>query len=213
MRARISSKARKQFSWLAAVSLVALFSFSSSTPASKTATYYDEQLSLLIQNLNKFHNAASGKGVKKDSLLNLFFMCRNNYKHLEFFTDIFTPAKARLLNGPDLLKIDEENPSDSLKPHGLQVLERILYGDKLNRKELSSEISHIINTIGSLRNDEDRSYYFTDDRIWMAMRLGTFRITSMGISGFDVPISYHALPETREVLRTIKTVAGFYRER
>lgn len=207
----ISSNRRKQFVWLSALALVALLSFSSSTPASKTAAYYDEQLALLTKKLTTFHSAASNKGVKKDSLLKLFFSCRNCYKHVELFTDIFTPAKARILNGPDLLKIDEENPSDSMKAHGLQVVERLLYDEELNRKDLATELLHIIGTVRTLQNDEDGRYYFTDDRIWMAMRLGSFRIISMGISGFDVPLSYHALPETREVLKTLKTVAGFYR--
>jgi len=190
---------------------MALLSFSAPTPAAKTAKYYDEQLSVLTKELGRFRTAALNNAVKKDSLLTLFFTCRNRYKHVELFIDIFTPAKARLLNGPDLLKIDEENPSDSMKPHGLQVAERMLSDERINRKELVSEISHIVSTVRSLQNDEDSRYYFTDDRIWMAMRLGTFRIISMGISGFDVPLSYHALPETREGLKTLKTVAGFYR--
>lgn len=179
-------------------------------PKARTAVYYDQQLTKLIVSLTTFNKAIS-TGAPTDSLLQHFFACRERYKSVELFVDVFLMNKARTINGPDLLKIDEENPSDSMKPHGFQAMERILYGDRLDRQEMGQEIKLLKNTITQLRNDPDRIYYFKDDKIWMALRLGTYRTISMGITGFDVPLSYHALPETRAVLSSVQQIAEFYK--
>lgn len=181
------------------------------TPAEKAAIWYDKQTDALIAALTTFKKAASNN-TNKDSLLSHFFRCRKVYKRTELFIDVFMPTKARNLNGPDLLKIDEDSPLDSIKAHGFQVIERILFGNKPDRKALINEIRFMIATLQQMRNDPDRKYYFTDDKIWLAMRLATFRNVSMGITGFDVPLSFNAIPETREVLATIHYLAGNYKQ-
>ncbi|GAA4460293.1 cytochrome c peroxidase [Nemorincola caseinilytica] len=197
---------------LALVSIVAFLSFTSTTdPKARTAAYYDRQLNTLLSSLTSFNRAAVS-GMPKDTLLQRFFTCRQHYKAIELFVDVFLMNKARIINGPDLLRIDEENPSDSMKPHGFQHIESILYADRIDKTELAKELKLLTVTITRLRNDPDRIYYFTDDKIWTALRLGTYRVISMGITGFDVPLSYHALPEARATLSSIQQIAGFYKE-
>ncbi len=197
---------------LALLSVVSFLSFrGSKEPRARVATYYDRQMDSLLASLSRFRQAV-GASKSKDTLIERFFECRNAYKSVELFVDLFTPQKSRLLNGPDLLKIDEENPADSMKPHGLQVIEGILYAEAIDKQRLAAETDVLIRDVRSLRNDPDRVYYFSDDRIWMAMRLGVYRIVSLGITGFDAPLSYHALPEARSVLASVKQVVGYYRQ-
>ncbi len=193
------------------ISIFCCLSFTdSNTPPTATARYYDKQTDLLLASLRKFKTAAARHKLK-DSLLPYFFASRTAYKKIELFVDAFLPQKARAINGPDLLKIDEENPSDSVFQHGFQVIEALLYEDKINTVELKEEINLLIQNISLIRKDPERVYYFADHRIWHAMRLGVYRIISMGITGFDVPISYHALPETKAVLSSVQQITHYYK--
>jgi len=193
-----------------ATGLLAFSVSEKSATAQKTLRYYDRNMYRLEGSL-RILAQASNAHTSRDSLLRLFYICRNTYKKTELFTDVFTPYKARILNGPDILKIDEENPSDSMEAHGLQVMERILFSHSLNRKELYSEAKAMEQEIRVLRNNPDRKYYFNDEKVWTAIRLASFRIVSLGITGFDVPMSHHAVPETKIVLNTIREISSYYR--
>lgn len=175
------------------------------------AGYYDKQLDSLLSNLLSFQLTAR-KNEGKEALRKSFLNSRTRYKKIEFLEDAFDPYKARSLNGPDLLRIEEENPRDSVKPHGFQTIEAILYADHPDRKRLNEEIAVLLKNITQCRKDPDRIYYFRNDKIWQAMRLGVYRVISLGVTGFDVPLSYHALPEAMAVLASIHKVASFYKK-
>ncbi len=195
--------------------LVCVFFFVSftddNTAHTATAQYFDSQTDQLLTSLHKFKNAAA-RHKRRDSLLPYFVASRTAYKKIELFVDAFLPQKARAINGPDLLKIDEENPSDSVFQHGFQVIEAILYEDKINTTELKTEINLLVKNISLIRKDPERVYYFADHRIWHAMRLSVYRIISLGITGFDVPMSYHALPETKAVLHSVQQITHYYKD-
>lgn len=183
----------------------------STTPAQRVAVYYDRQLDSLLASLRRFRIVANTT-TNKTALTSSFLRCRNDYKKTELFIDVFDPYKARVLNGPDLIKIEDDNPDDSLMPHGLQVIEGIVYADNIDKTRLELELSLLIDNIEHFRKDPDRVYYFKDDKIWQAMRTGVYRIVSLGVTGFDVPFSEHSLPETRAVLSSVQYIARLYRK-
>lgn len=193
-------------SFLIAVTLFLSFTIDEN-PSNKVAQYYSRQNTSLVNALAKFRKAATTH-APKDSLLQHFYICRNLYKRIELFVDFADPATARSLNGPDLLRINEDSPLDSLKPHGLQVMERLLFESPIDTRALTAEIQYALNTVRSLGS---AGSYFTDAQIWMSMRLALFKSVSMGITGFDVPISFHAIPETREVLATVRATIAIYK--
>jgi cytochrome c peroxidase len=175
----------------------------------EVAIYYDSQLDSLILKLQDWHklalvNTSIGR-LKKG-----FLDCRMQYKKISFFVEQFDTRNARLINGPDLLRIEDDTQNDSTFPHGFQHLEAMLYEDKVDRTELKKEIELQIEHVRGLRTAADHQYYFTHEKIWMALRSGSYRIISMGISGFDVPLSLNALPETKVQLESIKNVLGLY---
>lgn len=195
------------------VSVIVIFfiSFNKEETKHPVIRYYDSQLDSMLRCLRVFRNAQVAN-AQTAALKKKFADCRNAYKRIECFVDIFSPYKARQINGPDLLKIEADAPTDSIKPHGLQTIEAILYGDDPDRQRLSEETTLLIQNISQLRNDPDRTYYFSNDRIWEALRLGIFRIISLGLTGFDAPLSYHSLPEARSTLTSIRNVVKLYKK-
>lgn len=191
---------------------IVLFSFTKNSESVNVSHYYDNQLDNLLTSAHTLQQRICTKAAK-DTIVKYFLQCRSNYKKIEFFIDIFDVSKSRQLNGPDLLKIDSDAPKDSMKPHGLQTMEAILYSSNADRKKLQEECSAFTQMLKAMRNDPDRVYYFSDARIWEALRLGTFRIIALGITGFDVPVSFHAIPETRCVLSSMWQVIRIYKAR
>jgi cytochrome c peroxidase len=190
---------------------LALVSFNQNNSASqKTAIYYDRQTDRSIAAIVKLQRSIAT--APRDSILSCFSKCRETYKRIEFLVETFAPLAARNINGPDLLKIEEDNPFDSLPPHGLQVLEGLLYAKRLDRNSLRSETDLLLNNIRRLRNDPDRLYYFRDDRIWQAVRSGIYRIITLDLTGFDVPLSNRAIPHVAEALQSIANITSFYRD-
>ncbi len=178
----------------------------------QVAKYYDKQLVKLLSDLCVLQKSIT-ENEGKPRLRSSFLACRSSYKSVEFFVDVFDPYKAKQLNGPDVVRADEDNPQDPMYPHGLQVMETLLYGGTFDKKKLLAETDLAIQTVTKLRNDPDRVYYFTDDKVWQCMRLGVYRVISLGITGFDVPLCYHALPESRIVLAAVHKAAACYKDR
>ncbi len=190
----------------------AFLSFDSPAPLynEPVATYYDAQLDTLLIQLKSFKQAV-GQKKQLPVLQQHFFNSRYTYKKVAFFTEQFDSRGARMVNGPDLLRIEDDTQNDSVKPHGFQHIETILYDAPVDMKLLQQEITIQINNVQSLRNAPDHQYYFRDDRIWEAMRSGMYRIISMGITGFDVPICLNAIPETKVQLQAQKHIVQLYK--
>jgi cytochrome c peroxidase len=107
---------------------------------------------------------------------------------MEWAIEYFLPYSARFINGPALPEIEMDEHTE-IEPEGLQVLEEMLYPyDKANKDEvirfltkLSSKSNAI--SINFQAITIDRSQTFD------ALRQEVFRISSLGISGFDTPVS------------------------
>lgn len=175
------------------------------------ARYYDDGLDSLLVQLKLFKKAAvQKKGTP--AMKNHFFLCRNQYKKVSFFIEQFDTRGARLLNGPDLLRIEDDTQNDTTFPHGFQHIEAILFEAGFSQQELQQEIGIQIDNVEKLRYAPDHQFYFRNDKVWEALRSGTYRIISMGITGFDVPLSLHALPETKVQLSAIRKIIILYKD-
>ena len=125
------------------------------------------------------------KSNSEDSLKIAFLQTRQWYKKIEPLTEYFFPTTAKLVNGPPL---DEVELTDNAvnEPSGLQVIEEYLYPfDSLNRKELVREIRKLNRDLLIIQNQWE-VLTVTDAHVFDALRLETYRIITLGISGFDV---------------------------
>jgi cytochrome c peroxidase len=146
-----------------------------------------------------------------DSLRAAFLKCRAAYKKIEFITEYFMPATSRFLNGPPLDEI-ETTESEVNEPGGLQVIEAFLFPafDPAGRADLVREVGKLQSHLGRIRtiwgaND------FTDAHAFDAMRLQVFRLLSLGISGFDTPLTGTAMAEAAGALGSLERAAACYR--
>jgi cytochrome c peroxidase len=152
--------------------------------------------------------AQSGRSA--DSLRAAFLKCRAAYKKIEFITEYFMPATSRFLNGPPLDEI-ETTESEVNEPGGLQVIEAFLFPafDPAGRADLVREVGKLQSHLGRIRtiwgaND------FTDAHAFDAMRLQVFRLLSLGISGFDTPLTGTAMAEAAGSLGALERAAACY---
>lgn len=180
-------------------------------PEENVLHYYEVQMDSLLLQLHSFEIAAANKTVRSSALKMKFLQSRDAYKKLEFLIGEIDGYHNRMLNGPDLVRIEEDNPGDTLRPHGLQVMEGLLYGDNPNRTALIDEIKQMQQTVAALRQNEDRKYQLTNAAIWEGLRYGVYRIITLGITGFDAPASLNSIPETETALRSMQQVMHYYR--
>lgn len=145
----------------------------------------------------------------EDSLKVTFLKTRALYKKIEPLTEYFFPTTAKLLNGPPL---DEVELTDNViePPSGLQVIEEYLYPfDSVNRKELVREIRKMNRDLLIIQNQWE-VLTVTDSHVFDALRLETYRIISLGISGFDVPLAKTSMSEAAVALSAIQRYLDFY---
>lgn len=140
---------------------------------------------------------------------NSFFHGRKKYKRIEFAVEYFFSNSARNINGPPLPEIEPEEHV-VIDPGGFQVIEEYLYPlDTAQQKDLVREavrMKSILVRVKTLWKD----HQFRDDQVFDALRMQCFRIITLGISGFDTPLSFKGIDELPVSLMTIKEILGFY---
>lgn len=145
--------------------------------------------------------------VSKDSdekiLQERFENIRKTYKKMEWAIEYFLPHSARFINGPALPEIEMDEHTE-IEPEGLQVLEELFYPyQKENKDEVNRMLSKLINKSNTIKTNF-QVITVSRDQVFDALRQEAFRISSLGISGFDTPISGTFLKEIPSALEGIK---------
>ena len=130
--------------------------------------------------------AESTAGNEK-SIQQAFLKTRRAYKKLEWFCEYYAPTTSKELNGAPLPEIEIEE-TKVFEPSGLQVIEEYIYPyDTAKKQELLKEIHSFQSSLKRLPIIlEDTE--FTEAHILDACKLEVFRITGIGLTGFDTPI-------------------------
>ncbi|AZB08132.1 cytochrome C peroxidase [Chryseobacterium sp. G0162] len=145
--------------------------------------------------------------VSKDSdeklLQEKFESIRKTYKKMEWAIEYFLPHSARFINGPALPEIEMDEHTE-IEPEGLQVLEEMFYPyQKENKDEVNRMLNKLINKSNTIKTNF-QVITISKDQVFDALRQEAFRISSLGISGFDTPISGVFLKEIPSSLEGIK---------
>ncbi|MBO9673154.1 MAG: hypothetical protein J7577_06905 [Sphingobacteriaceae bacterium] len=181
------------------------------TIAEQVKADFDQQLiefqNIVDQKLFKAVQERNEKAIKQS-----FLLARAKYKKLEYYIEYFFPSTAVMLNGAP---IDEIELGENLieNPTGFQVMEEIIYESptKENRSELLNEVKKMQLNLQRVSRF-NAQYQLTDAQLLDAIRLEIFRITSLGITGFDTPNALQSIPETAFALKGIKRVLEKYDE-
>ena len=122
----------------------------------------------------------------------------------------FVPATSRMVNGPPVPEIEVPD-IQVLDPAGLQVIENLLFPhyDSIRKKELIVQL-HLL----PQHCEKYKTYFgnidFFDWQVFDATKLEVFRILTLGITGFDNPLTLESMPESAAALTSLQTVMNHY---
>lgn len=140
-----------------------------------------------------------------------FRRSRLAYKRVEFLTEFYFSGSAKSLNGPPLPEGEvDDGIGIVIEPSGLQVAEELIFPlDASRRSDLLQQVASIQTTISQLRRVAGYTE-LTNSQVFDAMRLEIARLITLGITGFDSPVSLHSLPESIAALESIERTLDAY---
>ncbi|REC47775.1 cytochrome-c peroxidase [Chryseobacterium pennipullorum] len=164
----------------------------------------------IIRNTNDFEKQINdlislvSENSDEKLLQDKFESIRKTYKKMEWAVEYFLPHSARFINGPALPEIEMDEHTE-IEPEGLQVLEEMLYPyDPENKAEVIRMLNKLTNKSNTIKTNF-QVITVSKDQVFDALRAEAFRISSLGISGFDTPVSGVFLKEMPYSLNGIKT--------
>lgn len=161
----------------------------------KTNTDFEKQI-------NELKTLVS-KDFDEKLLQQKFQDIRKTYKKMEWAVEYFLPHSARFINGPALPEIEMDEHTE-IEPEGLQVLEEMFYPyDKRNKEEVIRMLNKLVNKSNTISTNF-QVITISKDQVFDALRQETSRISSLGISGFDTPVSGTFLQEMPSSLQGVK---------
>ncbi|MDO8970006.1 MAG: hypothetical protein Q7U74_04905, partial [Saprospiraceae bacterium] len=142
-----------------------------------------------------------------------FTQLRNQYKRVEFLLAYLEEETTRdFLNGAPLPTIYRVVAGvEVLPPAGMQIIEENLYEEEAEslRPELV-KLTHDLRINFKAIFATQYNMKFTDRQVLEAIRSGIFRITSMGLVGFDTPGSGAAIQESAISMEAMYDVTKLY---
>jgi cytochrome c peroxidase len=167
-----------------------------------------DTLAALCKNLQAL---AEGNHVGEKQLQDLFLRTRVAYKNFEWAAEYFEPATSRLVNGPPVEEV--ENSGQVLEPAGLQIIEGYLFPgyDASKQKELTGQLK-LLQTACTKYKTHFANIEIFNWQVFDAIKLEVFRIITLGISGFDNPLTLKSSTECVAALQSMQTAVTFYSE-
>jgi len=146
-----------------------------------------------------------------EQLQNIFLQARLAYKKFEWAAEYFDPATSRLVNGPPVQEV--EASGQVLEPAGLQVIESHLFPtyDSAKKKELIGQLS-ILKAGCEKYKTHFANIDIFDWQVFDAAKLEVFRIMTLGIVGFDNPLTLKSTQESAASLESLKIVLAYYND-
>jgi cytochrome c peroxidase len=182
-------------------------------PEKLVAELLVKQVDSLTACKNQLLAAAESDNANEKQLQQLFLELRLKYKKIEWAAEYFDPANSRFFNGPPVQEI-ELSSGQVFEPAGLQVMEALLF-PKYNVSQKQTLINQIKLLQGGCDKYKDRftNIGIFDWQVFDATKQEVFRILSLGISGFDNPLTLKSSAESATALESINTVLALYEDR
>lgn len=170
-----------------------------------------------IENFRQLVNSNAGDSV----LIQQFLFVHREFKRIEFivgYDEVMgdeVSREYRWINGPNIITDEYDSlSSQPVYPHGLQTIEEILFNDEIDFKTLLEETNFLAERIAYKierhKNTKAMSSQEFHIFIWDAMRYGLIRLSSLGITGFDVPFSQQINSGITVSLNSMEEVASMY---
>lgn len=159
---------------------------------------------------DKFQVAAESRSPDEKQLQQLFLQARLRYKKIEWATEYFDPTTSRVMNGAPVPEV-EVSSGKAFEPAGLQVIEGYLFPkyDASKQKELVQQLK-----IMQAGCNKYKTYFGNIDifdwQVFDAAKLEVFRILTLGITGFDDPLTQKSMVECAASLDNLQNVLAYY---
>ena len=202
---------------------ISLFSFQSTSPeVSSPARRVQQGYSLELQNFGTYtealHRQAELFIESQDAapLQAALLQARNQFKKVEFLVAYREEEYVKdWLNGAPLPHLERNMASviQVLEPEGLQILDELIFGEEVLEEAkhieekaqlLVAKTQHIVKYITRISPPMD------DREILESCREGLVRIYTLGVTGFDTPMSGNSLPEARIGLESMSQMLSHY---
>jgi cytochrome c peroxidase len=170
------------------------------------------QVDSFSANKDKLLAAVKGGRASEKQLQQLFLDLRLSYKKFEWAAEYFDPAGSRFVNGPPVQEI-EMTSGQVFEPAGLQIIEGYLFP-----KYGAAQKSELIRQLALLQTgcDKYKSHFANVDilnwQVFDATKLEMFRILTLGIAGFDDPLTLKSAREAEASIESLKTVLAYYED-
>src|SRR5687768_12567384 len=198
------------------VIIIAAFSFRNAKPelpAEKVKSFYLDKAEIFKRETEVLFKLIK-KGKNKKQIQQQFLKTRHAYKQIEIFAEYFFPFYAGKLNGPPIPFFEEADPDKGEQaPAGLQLIESYIFPN-LNKKQkasLQNETAELVRYATELPQVNE-SHEFNDNNIFDAVMEQLYRITALGLTGFDSQLANNSLTECNSSLNSIEQIINFYKE-
>jgi cytochrome c peroxidase len=171
-----------------------------------------EQIDSFSSLTGQFRSSAENPTAQEGQLQELFLKTRLAYKKFEWAAEYFTPVTARLVNGPPVPEVEMPEMSVS-EPAGLQVIESCLFPhqDSARKKIFLRQMDLLQSSAEQFRNRFAKMAMF-DQLVFDAVKLEVYRIITLGITGFDNPLTLRSMSESRASLESLREILAGYPE-
>ena len=142
-----------------------------------------------------------------------FFKTRAAYKQMETMVEYYFHFYASKMNGLPIPYFEEEEADMPVQqPIGMQVMEGMIFADfnKANKADLKSEADELVRYAIELPTINE-SFEFNDAYIFDAFVEELYRITTLGIAGFDSQTAVNSLPECKAALNGLQQYLYIYK--
>ncbi len=194
---------------------IAVFSFFTRPepgPAELVKTFYLEQTARFKTEILQLQILAEKEQEK--ALQQQFIKTRLAYKQAETIIEYYFNYYAVKLNGPPIPFFEEDEPDlGRQEPAGMQVIEGLLFPhyDKTHKEALAAAIEKLLADTDFMYQTNE-SNAFNDELIFDAVTEELFRITALGLTGFDSQTAANGLPECGAALAGVQKILMLYQQ-
>jgi cytochrome c peroxidase len=159
---------------------------------------------------DKFQVAAESNAPSEKQLQELFLQARLRYKKIEWAAEYFDAATTRTMNGAPVPEV-EMGSGQVFEPAGLQVIEAYLFPryDATKKKDLLQQLK-VLQYGCSKYKTRFSNIEILDGQVFDAARLEVFRILTLGIAGFDDPLTQKSMTESAAGLKSLESELKYY---
>jgi cytochrome c peroxidase len=177
-------------------------------PEKLIAQVLSAQVDSFAMSKNKLQ-AAVTNGASQAELQGSFLETRIAFKKFEWAAEYFAPTTSRFVNGPPVQEIEADG--QVIEPAGLQVIEAFLFPkyDTSHKKELIRQLTLLGKGCVKYKIYFDNIGIF-DWQVFDAAKLEMFRIETLGITGFDDPLTLKSMQESSASIESLQKVMSYY---